>query len=157
VPERSLSGVESTGGWTCCIRTLRLLDQVRKAIRMLFLGHIAVFPIPYIDAAYCYRRSSVVCWSVCRSVCLSVCYTNKPCKKGCADRGAVWVENSGGPREPCIRRESRSPMGRGNFERQNGRLIVKYRDTPRSSVQKRLNRSRCRLSYGLDWAVGIMC
>jgi len=27
----------------------------------------------HIDAAYYYRLSIVVCWSVCRSVCLSVC------------------------------------------------------------------------------------
>jgi len=32
-----------------------------------------------------------------------------------------------------------------------------YRDTPRSSVQTRLNRSRCRLGRGLAWAQGIMC
>ena len=28
----------------------------------------------YIDAAYCYRLSSVVCRSVCWSVCVSVCH-----------------------------------------------------------------------------------
>jgi len=32
-----------------------------------------------------------------------------------------------------------------------------YRDTLRSSVQKCLNRSRCRLGCGLQWAHGIMC
>jgi len=31
----------------------------------------------YIDAAYCYRQSSVVC----RSVGLSVCHSSEPCKK----------------------------------------------------------------------------
>jgi len=34
----------------------------------------------------------------------------------------------------------------------NGRPIMKYRDTLRSSVQKRLNKLRCRLDYGLGWA-----
>jgi len=33
------------------------------------------------------------------------------------------------------------PHGKGNFE------IVKYRDILRSSVQKRLNQSRCRLGF----------
>jgi len=47
-------------------------------------------------------------------------------------------------------------MGRGNFEGK-GRPNVKYRDSLRSSVKKRLNRSRCRLGCGLRWAVGIMC
>jgi len=31
-----------------------------------------------IDAAYCYRRSSVICLSVCRSV----CHNHEPCKNG---------------------------------------------------------------------------
>jgi len=31
------------------------------------------------------------------------------------------------------------PMGRGKFLGENGRPIVKYRDTLRSSVQRRLN------------------
>ena len=48
-------------------------------------------------------------------------------------------------------------MGMSNFEEGKGRPIVKYKDTLRSPVRKRLNRSRCRLSSGLRWAVGIMC
>jgi len=40
-------------------------------------------------------------------------------------------------------------MGRGNFEREKGRPIVKYRDTLRSSVQKRLN---IEMPFGL-WSV----
>jgi len=65
----------------------------------------------YIDAAYCYRPSSVVC----RSVCRSVCHTSEPCKNGCTDPAAVWVENLGGPGEPCIRWRSRSPNGKGKI------------------------------------------
>ena len=39
-----------------------------------------------------------------------------------------------------------------------GSLTVKYwyRNTLRSSVQKRLNRSRCRLGCGLGWVQGIV-
>jgi len=72
-----------------------------------------------------------------------ICHTSEP--NGCTDQDAVWVEDSGGPREPCVRSGSRSPVGRGNFEGGNGCPTVKYRDILRSSVQKRLNRSRCRL------------
>ena len=50
---------------------------------------------------------------------------------------------------------STSPIGRGNFEGE-GRPIVKYRDTLRSSVQKRLNRSRCCLGFGFGWKHKIM-
>jgi len=74
------------------------------------------------------------------SVGLSVCYTSQPCKNGWIDWDAIWVEDSGGPREPCVTWGSRSPMGRGNFEGRKVRSIVKYRGTLRSSVQKRLNR-----------------
>jgi len=60
--------------------------------------------------------------------------------------------DSGGPREPC----PDLSMGRGNFEGRKGHPIVKYRDTLRSSVQKRLNRSRCRLGCDLGWIVRIV-
>jgi len=39
--------------------------------------------------------------------------------------------------------------GRGNFEGK-GRPSAKYRQTLRLSVQKRLNRSRCRMGFGSD-------
>ena len=41
---------------------------------------------------------------------------------------------------------SRSPVRRGNFEREKGRPTVKY---CREVCKKRLNRSRCRLGCGL--------
>ena len=47
---------------------------------------------------------------------------------------------------------SRSPT----WEGAKGHPIVKYRDTLRSSVQKWLNQSRCRLGCGLGWAQGIV-
>jgi len=87
------------------------------------------------------------------SVALSVCCTSEPCKNGWSDRDAVWVVDSGGPKEPCIRWAPDPFMGRGNFE---GKYIVKYRHTLRSSVQRRLNRSRCRLGCGLGWPQGIV-
>jgi len=46
-------------------------------------------------------------------------------------------------------------LGRGNFE--GKQTIVKHRDTPRSSVQRQLNRSRCSLGCGLVWTESIMC
>jgi len=79
----------------------------------------------YVDAAYCYRPCSVVCLSVS----LSVCHASEPCKNSFTDPDAVWVEDSGGPKVPCIRWRSISPIGRGNFEGGKGRPIVKYRDT----------------------------
>jgi len=42
-------------------------------------------------------------WSVCRSVCLSVCHSREPCKNRWTDQDVVWVVDSGGLKEPCIR------------------------------------------------------
>ena len=56
----------------------------------------------YVDVAYCYQPSSV-------------CHTSEPCKNGRTDRDAVWVEDLGGPREPCIT-WGPDPHGKGNFE-----------------------------------------
>jgi len=70
----------------------------------------------YIDAAYCYQPSSMVFWLI--------CHTSEPCENGSADRHAVWVEELSGPREPCVRWGSRSPMERAIFKRGKGRFIV---------------------------------
>jgi len=75
----------------------------------------------YVDTAYCYKPSSVVC--------RTVCHTSKPGKNGCTDRDAVWVEDSDGPKESRIRWGPDPPHGRGNFEAGKGHPIVKYRDT----------------------------
>jgi len=52
--------------------------------------------------------------------------------------------------------EVQMPTWEGAILRENRRTIAMYRDTPRSSVQRRLNRSRCRLGCGLVLAEGIM-
>jgi len=39
-----------------------------------------------------------------------------PAKNGSTDRDAVWVEDSGGPKERCIRWDPDPLMGKGNFE-----------------------------------------
>ena len=48
------------------------------------------------------------------------------------------------------------PYGKGQVLWGKGRPIVKYRNTLLSSVQKRLNQSRCHLGCGLGWAQGIV-
>jgi len=85
-----------------------------------------------------------VAWSV------GLSQYSEPCKNGWTDRNAVWVENSGGAKE-YIRRVH-VPHGKGQFWAGKGRPIAKYRGILRSSVQKRLNRSKCRLGYGIGWA-----
>jgi len=51
--------------------------------------------VAYVDAAYCYRPSSVVCQSV--------CHCSESCQNGWTDRDAVWDLDSGGPKKACIR------------------------------------------------------
>jgi len=48
------------------------------------------------------------------------------------------------------------PTWEGAIFTENRQTIVKYRNTPRSSVQRRLNLSRCRLGCGLVWAESIV-
>ena len=62
---------------------------------------------------------------------------------------AVWVVDSDGHKEACIRWGSRSHV-KDNFEGE-GRPVAKYWDYLPWAVQKRLSRSRCRLGYGLRW------
>jgi len=75
---------------------------VNIRVSYLWLCKIPVFrphsSITYADAACwdcCYRPSSVVC--------LSVRHSTEFCKNGWSDRDAVCVEDSGRPKEPCIR------------------------------------------------------
>ena len=77
----------------------------------------------------------MVCLSVCLSVTLvSPAKTAEPIEMPSGLR--TWL----GPRDHVLDGGSDPPMGSGKFLGENGRPIVKYRDTLRSSVQRRLNR-----------------
>ena len=52
---------------------------------------------------------------------------------------------------------SRCQHGKGQFWGGNRQTTVNSRDTPRSSVEIQLNRSRCHLGCGLAWADSITC
>jgi len=81
--------------------------------------------------AYSYRPSSVVCRSV---TLVSPAKTAAPIELPFALR--TWV----GPGNHVLDGGPDPPTGRGIFLGENGRPIVKYRDTLRSSVHRRLNR-----------------
>jgi len=66
-----------------------------------------------------------VAWSVSLFVGLLVTVVNPA--KSWTDRDAILVEDLVGPKEPCIRLESRFPMHRGNFEVGKGQPVVKNR------------------------------
>jgi len=76
----------------------------------------------YVDAAYCYRPSSMVC----RSVVLSVAVVSSAKMAELIEILFVWVVNWTGTKEPCIRWGTRSPIERGNFKGEKGRPVVKY-------------------------------
>jgi len=57
----------------------------------------------YVDAAYFYRPSSVVC------------HTSEPCKNGCTDRAAVWVEDLGRPGDHVLDGGPDPPWEGANF------------------------------------------
>ena len=111
------------------------------ALTKLLLDRIA--RTTYVDAVYCCRTSSVVC----RSVCLSVCHTSEPCKKRTAKPIEIpfGLRTRIGPGNHVLDGGQLSPW-EGEILRGKGRPIVKYRDSLRSSMQKRLKRSRHRLN-----------
>jgi len=85
----------------------------------------------YVDAPYSYRPSSLVC----RSVTLV-----SPAKTAALIELPFELRTWMGPGNHVLDGSPDSPMGRGKFLGENGRPIVKYRDTLRSSVQRLLNR-----------------
>jgi len=110
--------------------------------------------LQYPTVTHYYAASHQVVWSVGLPVTMSVCHTSEPRKNGWNDQVAICIPDSGGPNEPRITR-SRCQHGKGQFWGENRQTIVKYRDIPRSSVQRRLNRSRCCLGCRLAWAQSI--
>ena len=92
--------------------------------------------------------SSLVCRSVCQSVTL-VSPEKRLKRWSCHLRsGLGWDEWT------TYYMTSRVQHGNGQFWVRNGHTVVKYRDTPQSSVQTRMNRSIWRFGCGLEWAEG---
>jgi len=113
-----------------------------KLPRLLWL---TVYIRNYVYVVYCYRPSSVVC--------RSVCHTSEPFKNGWTDQDAIWVEDLGGPREPCIRWGGPdTPIRRHNFG--GKKSPFKYRDFLPWAVHEWPNRSTCHLNCELGWAEG---
>ena len=80
------------------------------------MKRVCGFAVSYIRDALLRRiavlRTDRVVLSVSLSVGLSVSHTSGPCKNDRSDRVAVCVEDSGGPKEPCITWGPNPPMGR---------------------------------------------
>jgi len=77
----------------------------------------------YVDAAYCYRPSSVVCRSVCLSVYLSVCRSVtlvSPAKTAAPIEMPFGLTTRVGPENHVLDGGPDPPMGRGNFEGRRG-------------------------------------
>ena len=92
----------------------------------------------YVYVAYYYRPSSVVCRSVCPSVRRSVKLVS-PAKTAAPIEMQFGLRTRVSPRNHVLDGGPDPPMERGNFEGGKGRPIVKYRDSLRSSMYKRLN------------------
>jgi len=101
-----------------------------------------------------------VAWSVSQSVGLSVSRSVtlvSPAKTAAPIEMPFELRTLVGPGNHVLHGGPDPPMERGNFWGGKVRPIVKYRDALRSSVQKRLNRSRYRLGCGLGCAQRITC
>jgi len=95
--------------------------------------------ITYVDADVTNR----VAWSVCWCVGLSICHSSEPWKTAEPIDMPFGLRTWVGSNEPCIRWVPDPPLGRGNFEGK-WQSIIKYKDALQWSMQKWLNRSRCR-------------
>jgi len=86
-------------------------------------------------------RCSMVCMSVC------VCWTQPwALQNGLTNRHAIWVVDSGGHKEPCIRWGPRSSQGKGQFWGDMSHPIEKYRQSLQRAAEKRLTQSTYSLS-----------
>jgi len=92
--------VPRTGAWLAGITVLLLVG-----FGFLFRPHRST---AYVDVAYCYRQSSMVC--------LSIWCDHELCQKWLNQSRYCLDVDSGGPKEPCIRWGPGSCVGRGNFE-----------------------------------------
>jgi len=123
-----------------------LLDVVALCVHIPII-HVCIVDLlldriartTYVDAVYCYRPSNVVCLSVCLSVCryvtlVSRARTAEPIEMPFELRTRV------GPGSHVLDFGPDPPWEKA-FLRGKGLPIVKYRDTRRSLVRKRLNRS----------------
>ena len=77
---------------------------IQQAFFSIFRLHRSTM---YIEVAYCYRLSSVVC--------LLVCHSREPCKNNLANRDAICVVGVRGLKEPCFTLGSRSSHVKGQF------------------------------------------
>jgi len=101
----------------------------------------------YVDAADCYKLSSMVC--------LSVCHSSEPCKNGWTHQMPFALRTRVGPVNHVLDGGPDPPMqSKGTILRGNGWPTVKYRDCLPWAVQKWLNRLRCHLGYGVWWVQG---
>jgi len=102
---------------------MRGVHKVRRLIYMDIISFIDI--VSLVSTIWCYNIAQLiiikphltamwmrpivtdeVSWSVCRSV----WHNLEPCKNSWTDRDAVWNVDSGWPKEPRIRRGSRSRM-----------------------------------------------
>jgi len=113
-----------------------------------------LFALPYPALLRRIAPSSVVCPSVFLSLCQCVTLVN-PAKKRLKRSSYHLRSGLGWAQWTTYYMKSRCQHGEGQFWEGNRQITVNNRDTPRSSVQRRLNRWRCRLGCGLAWAESI--
>ena len=67
--------------WVCWCSFSQEMIRAHKHVHVGTVDMLSV-STTYVDAAYCYRPSIMVCRSVNLSVCQLVCHTSEPCKNG---------------------------------------------------------------------------
>jgi len=80
----------------------------------------------YVDVAYCYRLSSMVC--------PSVCHSSEPCKNGWTDRDAIWFWSQVGRWNHVLDGGSDLPPQEGQFWGAPCRKLCKSGWTDRDAI-----------------------
>jgi len=109
------------------------------------------FAVSHVVTHYCAVTSHRVAWSVRRSFCRSVSVSHKSALQKTAEtiKLPFALRTRVGLMKQVLH-EFQIPTWKGQFWGGNRQTSVNYRETPRSSVQRRLNRSRFRLGCGLE-------
>jgi len=149
---RQVAPLCSHGRAHCCHLANTIEPSAAAAMRSFFK---LLWPLVIIRRHDVRRCSLLLLTQVAWSVYLSV--TLVSCAKMAAPIEMLFgLRTAVGPRNHVLD-VVQIPPWEGAFLRGEGASIVKYRDTLQSSVQKRLNQSRCRSGGGLGWTVGIVC
>jgi len=91
-------------GWSVCLPLLIFRCTIKSRSSLLAPAQPGgPEKGPETVVVWCGGATDRVAWSVCLLVSQSLCHDHQPRKSGWTDRDTIWVLDSGGLKQPCIR------------------------------------------------------